>query len=72
MATRKGKRQSNFGNKKKQAIKRSRSARRQAHFESGRSLQEWNPGSKAHKNKRDKRQTRTTRKKAAIRDSMDG
>jgi hypothetical protein len=72
MASRKGNRQNNYSSKGKQdAIKRSKSARRDAHFAAGLPLSEWTPGKKVHKKKKDKRQNRRTRRQNAIREGLE-
>jgi len=65
------KKNKSFTENMKESVKRSRSVRRKVHFEDGRSLSEWNPGRKVHKNKADKRETRRTRREKAIQDSQD-
>tara|TARA_R110002074_G_scaffold314490_2_gene484891 strand:+ start:169 stop:432 length:264 start_codon:yes stop_codon:yes gene_type:complete len=62
--------------KKKQGVLEQSAAqsglRRKAHFESGGSTKEWNGGQAIHTNRADRRQTRRTRKKRAIKDSQEG
>lgn len=68
MASRKGNRANNHQNK----TAGYRGEDRKQHFADGGSLAEWRGTHTVHKNKKDKRQNRRTRRQQAIRDSMDG
>jgi hypothetical protein len=66
MASKKGNRANNHQN-----TSGSRGEDRKKHFADGGSLAEWRGTHTVHKNKKDKRQNRRTRRQQAIRDSID-
>ncbi len=73
--SRKGSRKNNHANKKAvDALKHDASVRRDAHFSNGGSSAGWirELTTKVHKKQKDKRKTRSSRKKDAIRRSLDG
>lgn len=69
--SRKGQRQSNYSNKKRQAVSRSRGARREAHFDAGLSAERWCVPEKVHKDRKDKRKNRRVIREQAINDSRE-
>ncbi len=58
-------------NKKVDPIKRSRAIDREIHFEDKKSAREWIGTGGVHKDKKDKRKTRSSRRKGAIRESVE-